>query len=687
MSFKQKLKKGNSLSGKILLLSIACMVLPMLVALIYASISSTKSLKEESVNTLSSVANEKKDKFELAFSDLSKAAVNIGNNPYIVAYFQDLKDTGKVDAGKEKEISDYLAEVLAESDGLYENIFMGYNGAIYIDGVGGKAIGHVFDESTEPWYNEVMQGKVFVGNAWPSPITGRPSNVVAAPVTNPITGEVLAAFATPVELNTLGDTVLNSDEKNLKTFVINSAGLVISSDNESQILKLDLSKADGTIKQFYQDLLKNKSGIGYFTMDKVKYIAAYSKSDNQDMYVISYKPLSSYMSKVNELRNGMAVVIAISIIIFAFIITIISLRIVKPIKIVTEHLEKVANGNFSEDVPMQYSKNKDETGVLLLSLNTMQNSIKDIIRTIKDESLTLEQMVSVLNNNVSDLNSQMEDVSATTEEMSASMQETSAFTEEMSASSEELESSLQGMKEKAQWGAESSNEVSLRAQTLRESAIVSHKKAEDIHRDVKVEMMKAIEQSKSVSKINELTNAVLQIASQTNLLALNASIEAARAGDAGRGFAVVASEISKLAEASRTVVNQIQDVTRLVITSVGELTKNSEKILDFIDTSVISDYKTMVNTGEQYYQDAEFIQHLIGEFYDTTELLNNHMQEMVKTINQIAIANNESAQGTQNIAMSAGEVCQRTNDVLKVANQANNSTIHLSEMVKKFTIR
>jgi methyl-accepting chemotaxis protein len=63
-----------------------------------------------------------------------------------------------------------------------------------------------------------------------------------------------------------------------------------------------------------------------------------------------------------------------------------------------------------------------------------------------------------------------------------------------------------------------------------------------------VEMMDAIEASSR--NVNNVVDAIGDLAEKTDLLAINAAIEAARAGEAGVGFAVVAGEIKTLARGS-----------------------------------------------------------------------------------------------------------------------------------------
>lgn len=676
-------KNNNGLLRKILLVSITCMVVPMIISLWFASYYSGKSLQTEASNSLSSLAVEKRDKLDLAFKDLSFVAANAAHDPYAVQYFKKLKNNLGASDSDKKVLADNLQKIFKDSNGLYENIFYGYGGQIFIDGVGGQAVGHTFEDKTEPWYKIVLQNKSYIGNAWPSPVTGRPTAVVAAPVVDNETGEVLAVFASPVELNKLGESIIKSNSQR-KTLVTDSSGLVISSEDKASILKLNLGKEKGT-SEFFKGM-KGSAGIGYLTLNGVKNIASYAKSEKQDMYVITYMPVNSYLTKVSSLKTGIIIVNGICIVISVFMLFLLSISIIKPVKTAVEYLEIISDGDFSKAIPQKLMKSKDEIGILMRSMNKMQAAIRDIIETVAVESENLKNFVGIVNNNISELDSQIEDISATTEEMSAGMEETAASAEEMNASSNELGVVSESISEKSQKGSEAAIQIIKRAENLKENALKSQKSAKEISENVKSEIKASIEQSKAVDKINILTESILEITSQTNLLALNAAIEAARAGEAGKGFSVVANEIKKLAEDSQNAITEIQNVTKLVVSSVENLIQNSEKVLDFIDLSVIDDYKSMVDIGEQYYKDAEFVDTLVSGFNETAQELNDSIQSMIKIINEISSSNTESAQGTQNIAEKSSAVSQKSDEVIKVVTKTKEASEKLSGIISKFKI-
>ncbi len=112
---------------------------------------------------------------------------------------------------------------------------------------------------------------------------------------------------------------------------------------------------------------------------------------------------------------------------------------------------------------------------------------------------------------------------------------------------------------------------------------------EDVQRKLSV----AIEESKKVKQINELTASVLTISAQTKLLALNAAIEAARAGEAGKGFSVVADEIRKLSELTEDTVGEIEGLTEILINSVDALQKGTEDLMHLLNGRVTQDYQKM----------------------------------------------------------------------------------------------
>jgi len=401
------------------------------------------------------------------------------------------------------------------------------------------------------------------------------------------------------------------------------------------------------------------------------------------MWFIGYDK-QDMLSKANQHSGSLMTIQAAGLAAAIGLLYLMGSRLVRPLKTVTDHLTRIASGKFDVEIPEP--KQKEETGDLFRAARTMQQSMRDIIHQIVQ---TTDQIGTVLTSSVDNmdaLKSSMEEASATTEELSASMQETAASMEEMNAASSEVEGMIGGMARKAQEGSKTAEEISQRAEILKKGAAEAKSNALNLLGSSRKNLTEAIEKARTIEQIRTLTDAILQIASQTNLLSLNAAIEASRAGESGRGFAVVADEIRKLAEDSKSTVNEIQTVTETLVSAVNNLVKSSEGMLHFIDQSVIKDYDSQVETGEQYDRDAKYVDQMMEDFSSTTGQLLSSVKNIMKVIHEVSLAAGEGAEGTSNLAEATLIVTNKSNDVLDMAQEALKSVEDLRTYVARFTV-
>ena len=319
------------------------------------------------------------------------------------------------------------------------------------------------------------------------------------------------------------------------------------------------------------------------------------------------------------------------LIVVAILVALIAIDITKSLRKIKEQFEVIAGGNFATKMQQPMLKRKDDFGQLANALETMRESVRSLLAQVKNEAANIDKVVETIDTNVYNLNAEIEDVSATTEELAASSEETAASAEQINGMTQQIEEAAREIAIRAQDGATESQDIHKRAVKTKDDTVENRQKVKQMMADIRVNLEQALEDAKVVDQIGVLADSILNITAQTNLLALNASIEAARAGEAGKGFAVVAEEIRVLAEQSKDAVANIQAVTENVNKAVGNLTSDSNRLLDFVDTDIVECLNGFEKMADDYNMDASNINDLVSDFSATSE-------ELVASISNITQA-------------------------------------------------
>ncbi|MDF2802900.1 MAG: methyl-accepting chemotaxis sensory transducer [Anaerocolumna sp.] len=346
--------------------------------------------------------------------------------------------------------------------------------------------------------------------------------------------------------------------------------------------------------------------------------------------------------------------------------------------------EKMSNGDLKVAISDKVLKRKDEVGDITRSFHNMQDNLTKTMKNIHMEGQNIEKAAVHLLNNSNNVYSDVENISATTQELSAGMEETAASSQEISNTATIIEKEIGVVAEKSGYGMNLSLDIKQRANEVKVNALKSQKTAIEIYDKANKQLRQSIEKAGAIEEIKSLSKTILAITAQTNLLALNASIESARAGEAGKGFAVVANEIRILAENSKAAVSKIEEITGQVAGAVEELVDDSKNLLAFVDNEVIRDYKTMVDTGEQYDKDAYTVEEVVVDVKNSTDKLMESIQYIRNAIDEVALATNEGALGSSDIAEKSSSIAEKTSEVLEQAKANEESAERLYELINFF---
>ena len=314
---------------------------------------------------------------------------------------------------------------------------------------------------------------------------------------------------------------------------------------------------------------------------------------------------------------------------------------IRPMRACARFASHIAGKNLTvEDMRVDSA---DEAGEAVMALNSMKNSLHDVIHRI---SQTSQHVASA-----------SEELSATSQQISANSEETSAQANVVNQATQSVSQNLQGVSAGAE---EMTSTIQSIASNAHEAATIASK-AVQTAQAANATIGKLGESS---AEIGEVIKVITSIAQQTKLLALNATIEAARAGEAGKGFAVVANEVKELA---RQTAKATEDISHKIV-AIQTDTNGAVEAIGTISTVIhqINDISGTIATA-------------VEEQSATTN-------EMTRNVSEAAKGSHDITQNIGGVAEAAQGTSTSAQESLKAANDLAEMAAQLRALVEQFRI-
>lgn len=461
-----------------------------------------------------------------------------------------------------------------------------------------------WDISSRPWYRAMELDHPILTEPYVDASTGQVIVSAVCGVFDSSTGKPLGVMGLDIKLSQLV-TIMSDYKIGTGGFVVlaTESGQIVYHPNNDMIQK-NVSEVDMS-DNIKQAITGQAAGSYTYTMNKEKYFGAVNRVGNSGWLVLSSIPGSEVLASRLAVTATIVSVFLLGSALLVLLIILISRRLTKPLKNLSNVAEQIAEGKL--DLAMENFDN-DEIGMVAASLGNTVLQLKDyvnyideitsVLNQIADKNLafqleydykgSFEKVKDALLKISSTLTVTMERIANASEQVAYGSQNISGSSQALAQGATEQASAVEELAATINDISHNINKNALDSTSANEQAVLATGELEtsSSHMEALVAAMEEI--SGNSREINKIIKTIEDIAFQTNILALNAAVEAARAGEAGKGFAVVADEVRNLASKSSEAA---KNTTHLIENSIQSVMNGSSLVKDAADslsTAVVS---------------------------------------------------------------------------------------------------
>ena len=515
--------------------------------------------------------------------------------------------------------------------------------------------------------------------------------IYTAPYTDFATGQMIVSVAVPCKIDgeqavVLADITIDnlieivknvSDDESVQTFLLAEDNSVITHENEAYLPKeegntiltdmLQINLNDSDISTF-----TDYDGAEKYSLVRVVETTGWKLGITQNTSVISNKISSNLIFPL--IADG--ILLILSVVGLNVVVSV----MLRPLGEMKKFIKEKVIGN------QNCKTEKSEVKEISYLIEELESRVISTIRKTQQETVHIQEKIFGTNNHVSKMNGNIMEISALMQETGASVAVQTQSIEDIDSTCKEVTAAIDMLAERAQTITSHADEIIERVERMVPELLEDKESAIKVTMDSREKLRAAIEETKVISQIVEVSQAISEIASQTNLLSLNASIEAARAGEAGRGFAVVAEEIKKLSETTGSEIGKVNTLTEKVLGSVGALSEASNHIIAFLDEVVLKDYDKLENLADNYKEDAAYYAKVSNTLSENTKELRGSIANINNILDTIDLSQRELDDAVQSVNGNLQAITYASETVSEETQDVMNSISVLQTTIQQFQV-